>query len=144
MKDFIIPILVITGSLFGCDLNMSPGQNNVDFQGTTWAMHLKEDSYNYIWLSCDSTYISYDDEIENRYYGRFEIAKDTLILVQEFEDDYHKFGSYPIKKESASNSKYLIQNDSVIMFLGRDENRAIYNNVYTLVQHFDCTSLYEN
>jgi len=141
MKKIILLIGIISGLLFACDSNKKSDKNRFDFQGTTWTMHLKGDSYNFIWLSCDSTYIDYDDEIENRYYGKFKIENDTLILIQEFEDDYHKFGSYPVKSKSFSKSKYLIRNDSTIELIGRDGNKAHFNNVYTLKQHLDCISL---
>lgn len=143
MKYYILIITIITLLLFGCDFNKNSDQNRFDFLGTTWVMHLKGDSYNYIWLSCDSTYIDYDDEIENYYYGRFEIKNDTLVLIQEFEDDYHKFGSFPIKSKSFLKSKYLIRNDSLIEFVNGDMNMASYNNTYSLKQHFDCKSLFD-
>jgi hypothetical protein len=141
MKNFILLIVVIAELLFGCDIKNSSSPNKFDFSGTTWVMHLKGDSYNYIWLACDSTYIDYDDEIENQYYGRFEIEYDTLILIQEFEDDYHKYGSYPLKNKSYSRSKYLIRNDSIIEFISRDGNKANFKSIYSLKQNFDCKSL---
>ncbi len=142
MRNLILLIAVFSMSLYGCDFNESIGLKKVNFLGTTWAMQLKGDSYNFIWLSCDSTYIDYNDEIENYYYGRFEINNDTLMLIQEFEDDYHKFGSYPVKRKSFSKSKYLILNDSLIEFIYRNGNK-VDNNSYLLKQHFDCNSLYE-
>jgi hypothetical protein len=129
--------------LIGCDSKKLPSQNRLDFIGTTWAMHLKGNSYNFIWLSCDSTYIYYNDNIENQYYGRFEIKSDTLILIQKFEDDYHKYGSYPIKKKSLAKSKYLILNDSIIEFNSRDGFKDRDHLTYSLKQHFDCKSIYD-
>jgi hypothetical protein len=134
-------IAVISGLLFGCNFIKSSEQNRIDLRGTTWVMHLKGDAYNYLWLSCDSTYIAYDYEIENRYYGKFKINNDTLILIERFEDDYHRFGLYPIKRKSFSMKKYLILNDSIIESVSVN----LYNskNVYSLKQHFDCKSFYD-
>ena len=139
MKKILFLIIVMFIELMiGCNTKKSPNQNNYNFSGTTWSMHLKEDSYNYIWLSCDSTYIAYNDEIENHYYGNFTIENDTLMFFQLFEDDYHKFGSYPIKRKSNSRIDYLIRNDSTIELIGRDGNKARFSNVYILKQHINC------
>lgn len=143
MKNYIFLIAIMSTLITGCSFNKRINQNTIDFLGTTWAMHLKGYSYNYLWLSCDSTYIEYDDEIENHYYGRFEIKNDTLIFFQKFEDDFHKFGSYPIKKKSFSISKYLILNDSTIEFKSRDGFKDRDHLTYSLKQHFDCKSIYD-
>lgn len=141
MKYFNIIFVTITLLSLGCG-DITKSDNNIyNFLGTTWVMHHVGDSYNYIWLSCGSTFISYDDEIENHYYGRFIIENDTLILIQEFEDDYHKFGNYPIKRNSYSKNEYLIRSDKTIELIRINGKHTQFNNIYTLKQQFDCESL---
>ena len=139
MNKYTLLVATITVLFFGCVFNKDSNQDKYDFLGTTWAMHLKGESYNHIWLSCDSTYIDYDDEIENRYYGIFNIENDTLFFHQLYEDDYHKYGSYPIKKRNVSKIYYLIRNDSILELIGRDGKKANSRNIYMLKQHFDCS-----
>ena len=141
MKYFNLIIATITILFLGCGDNKNSDNNRYDFLGTTWVIHLTGDSYNYIWLSCDSTFNNYDDEIENNYYGNFKIKNDTLMLIQEYEDDYHKFGNYPVKRKSFSKSKYLIRSDSTIELIRINGKQAQFNNLYTLKQHFDCELL---
>lgn len=112
-----------------------------NFLGTTWAMKLKGDSYDYFWLSCDSTFTFYDDEIENRYYGKFDIKDDTLILHQLYEDDYHKYGAFPIKSKNLILEKFLILNDSTLLFISYGNVKAGPNLIYRLKQRFNCSSL---
>ncbi len=111
------------------------------FLGTTWAMHLKGDAYDYFWLSCDSNFTLYDDEIENRYYGRFKIKDDTLILNQQYEDDYHEYGAFPLKAASLKVLKFLILNDSNLLFLSHDNVKVNSHFIYKLKQRFNCNSL---
>jgi hypothetical protein len=138
MKTSLLVFAVISALIIGCDSKKSSSYNRFNFIGTTWAMHLKGNAYNYIWLSCDSTFIYYNDNIENLYYGRFEMRDDTLLLSQEFEDDYFKYGSFPIKRKSIVDRKYLILNDSIIEFVSRDDSSHF---VYSLKQRFDCESI---
>lgn len=136
----VSPLFTIVCMLLviGCSNKESSSEPGISIQGTTWAMHLIEDSYNYIWFSCDSTYIFYDDEIENRYYGDFKIGSDTLWLFQKYEDDYHKYGSYPVKKRNLSILMFSIINDSTIELVRRDEKEIHLQKAYTLKHHFNC------
>lgn len=141
MKNIFLLIAILSVGLLGCNSSKDIDKNKSDFLGTTWAMPLMGDSYNYFWLSCDSTFTLYDDEIENRYYGKFEIKYDTLILNQQYEDDYHKYGTFPIKVNSSKVLKFLTINDSTLLFLSYNNVKASPNLIYRLEQRFDCNSL---
>ncbi len=141
MKNTILLVLTLLVTSSGYSSKNSIVLERPDFLGTTWAMHLKGDSYDYFWLSCDSTFIDYDEEIENYYYGRFAIKYDTLILNQQYQDDYHQYGAFPIKVKSLSVEKFLIVNDSTLVFLSSDHVKASPDLIYKLKQRFNCNSL---
>lgn len=135
---FILTLLVTSAGYNSKDNGAPKGQY---FLGTTWAANLKGPYNDFFWLSCDSTFMSYDAEALRYYYGKFEIKSDTLIFKKQYEDDYHKYSNFPIKVRSLGVEKYLIVNDSTLLFISYDHVKAAPGLVYKLKQRFNCNSL---
>jgi len=117
-------------------INCSYSQEKLLLGGTKWKFYITKDAFNYIIFNPDSSYISYSCEVDEKYFGKYSVRKDTIFLFQEKGEYDDEFPEGSIHRAGKDEEQLLYKNEKLYPALSEEEKLKIKEHGFDFKKFF--------
>lgn len=88
--------------------------------GTKWNYYTTKNALDYIIFNMDSSYISYVDAVDEKYFGNYKVEGDTIYIFQEKGEYDKEFPEGSIHRAGKEKGKLLYKDGRLIPIISKE------------------------